>query len=100
MNELKKICQFVLQSNLYERRTPPDAQRINVCDVYFSIDIVYRKTRHRIQLIKDANAAKWILSPYKDSFFATKATAFGIDMILQAMQDHVELHRAKWYNHL
>ncbi|MCL2545035.1 MAG: hypothetical protein FWE77_03860 [Clostridia bacterium] len=95
MNEIEKIYQSVLQSTLGEHYTLLGARHVNENDVYFSLDILYKQTRHQIQLVRDHPTPKWVLTPYKDSFFATKATAFGFDIILRAMYEHTELHRAQ-----
>ena len=95
MNEIEKIYQTVLQSNLGEHYTLLSAQHINENDVYFSVDILYKQTRHQIQLVKDHHTPKWVLIPYGDSYFTTKATTSGFDIILFAIYEHTELHHAQ-----
>jgi len=94
MNNIEKLYQSVLHANLGEHYTLLSAQHVNENNVYFSVDILYKQTRHQIQLVRDQYTPKWVLTPYRDSFFTTKATAFGFDIILYAIYEHTELHCA------
>ncbi|MCL2811927.1 MAG: hypothetical protein FWD25_08590 [Clostridia bacterium] len=92
MEKMRKIYQSAIKSIIDQNYTILNAQYINKNDVYFLIDIMYKHTSHQIQLVRDKNEAKWVLTPYKDSFFTTKATSHGFDMILQAIYEHTELY--------